>query len=684
MEEPLEALMLALLLLAAVLVSSVIDQLVPKISSPLIQILLGLGIALLASSQIKIELDDKLFLVLFIAPLLYDEAKNIDKASLWRNRKPVLSLAIGLVLATALVVGFAVHWLVPSISLFAAFALGAALGPTDAVAVASLSKETSISSRSKSILEGESLINDASGIVAFQFALAAATTGTFSLLNASLDFVVSFFGGILLGVVLGYVGNFLVRRVRSIGLENTTFHVLFEVFTPFIIYLVANVCHVSGVIAVVVAGLINVTSPKGVIGPSVSRMNIVSGSVWHVLTYALNGIVFVLLGTQLPLAMQDTWENVRITNSTLILLVFGLTFVLLATRFLWVLAMDLYHVRRDEKRRFGKGDLRSALITTFCGAKGTITLSIMFSIPTYAVYGPPNVPFPQRELLIFLACGVIVCTLLLATFVVPLLAPARDKGEEELRRIDQDAATTMDIMREVIEMLTAQQTRENRAETQAVIRSYNDRLARIKANNGIESEMNVELRVQALMWEYERAMELMERGVVSGVVAYRYMGRLEQAMQLLQHGKGHGTLKRWNGRFRALWHRGVRAVLRELPGNTELAEQTEEMRWLQTATRTYAVEHLEAAVASSQVPTEDAAAVLVEYQRSVAALHDARPTVTSVIKAGDRTEDIKRKAYTFELEQIQSAYEDDRLSRAHAQRMRESVQLMQMDLEDTV
>lgn len=189
----------------------------------------------------------------------------------------------------------------------------------------------------------------------------------------------------------------------------------------------------------------------------------------------------------------------------------------------------------------------------------------MFSIPTYAVYGPPNVPFPQRELLIFLACGVIVCTLLLATFVVPLLAPARDKGEEELRRIDQDAATTMDIMREVIEMLAAQQTRENRAETRAVIRSYNDRLARIKANNGIESEMNVELRVQALMWEYERAMELMERGVVSGVVAYRYMGRLEQAMQLLQHGKGHGTLKRWNGRFRALWHRGVRAVLRELP-----------------------------------------------------------------------------------------------------------------------
>ena len=430
-----ELLEFSLLMLAAVLLSSVIDQLVPKVSSPLIQIGLGLLIALVMGTQISIAFDPNLFLVLFIAPLLYDEAKNLDKKALWENKRPVLSLAVGLVIASALIIGFAVNWLVPSIPLAAAFALGAALGPTDAVSVASLSKQVKIPARSRNILESESIINDASGIVSFQFAIAAVVTGSFSLVDAGVDFLVEFVGGLLLGILLGLLGNWVVKRARSIGVENTNFHVLFEVLIPFLIYLVANVCHVSGVIAVVVAGLINVTSPKGVIGPSVSRMNIVSGSVWHVLTYALNGIVFVLLGTQLPLAMQDTWENVRITNSTLILLVFGLTFVLLATRFLWVLAMDLYHVRRDEKRRFGKGDLRSALITTFCGAKGTITLSIMFSIPTYAVYGPPNVPFPQRELLIFLACGVIVCTLLLATFVVPLLAPARDKGEEELRRI---------------------------------------------------------------------------------------------------------------------------------------------------------------------------------------------------------------------------------------------------------
>ena len=340
-----EALTLGLLLLAAVLASSLIDQIIPRISLPLIQIAIGLVIALVAGGDVKVTLDPELFLVMFIAPLLYDEAKHADKQALWRERQPVLSLAIGLVVATTLVIGFLLHAFVPSIPLAAAFALGAALGPTDAVAVSSLSKSVDIPKRQASMLKGELLLNDASGIVSFQFAIAAVLTGSFSLVNASVDFLVEFVGGLLLGVVLGLIGNGVVRRARSIGVENTNFHVLFEVLIPFLIYLVADVCHVSGVIAVVVAGLINVTSPKGVIGPSVSRMNIVSGSVWHVLTYALNGIVFVLLGTQLPLAMQETWENVRITNSTLVLLVLGLTFVLLATRFLWVLVMDLVHVR---------------------------------------------------------------------------------------------------------------------------------------------------------------------------------------------------------------------------------------------------------------------------------------------------------------------------------------------------
>ncbi|MEY8460777.1 cation:proton antiporter [Eggerthellaceae bacterium 24-137] len=680
-----EALTLSLLMLAAVLVSSLIDQIIPRVSLPLIQIALGFIIAIVAGGDVRVTLDPELFLVLFIAPLLYDEAKRADKVALWRERKPVLSLAIGLVVATALVIGFAVHAIVPSIPLAAAFALGAALGPTDAVAVSSLAKQVDIPERQASMLKGELLLNDASGIVSFQFALGAVVTGTFSLVTAGTDFLIEFVGGLLFGAVFGLLGNWIVKTARSIGVENTNFHVLFEVLIPFLIYLVSDACHVSGVIAVVVAGLINVTSPKGVIGPAVSRMNIVSGSVWHVLTYALNGIVFVLLGTQLPQAMRETWDDTTITNTTLIALVLGITFLLLFTRFLWVIVMDWVHVRHAEGRRFTRRDVRSALITTFSGAKGAITLSIMFTIPVHLVYPDLayKVLFPQRDLLIFLACGVIVCTLLLATFVVPLLAPARNEAEEELRRIDRDAATTLDIMRDVIEMLTAQQTSENRVETQAVIRSYSDRLSRIKESNGIEDEPNVLLRVRALRWEYDRTAELVENEEVSSVVGYQYLTRLERTMDLLEHGRGTGRMRRLGIRTRALLHRGVNAALRELPGTT-MAARTEEMKRLQIAARVYAMEHLEEAVASSQVPTEDAAELLMEYQRATAALRSGRPTVTAVIKVEDRANELKRMAYHYELEQIQAAYEADELSRATAKRLRENVQLMQMDLEDTV
>ena len=399
-----ELLEFSLLMLAAVLLSSVIDQLVPKVSSPLIQIGLGLLIALVMGTQISIAFDPNLFLVLFIAPLLYDEAKNLDKKALWENKRPVLSLAVGLVIASALIIGFAVNWLVPSIPLAAAFALGAALGPTDAVSVASLSKQVKIPARSRNILESESIINDASGIVAFQFAIAAAVTGTFSLVGATANFFFAFLGGVLVGVALGLTGNFIVRRVRSWGLENTTFHVLFEVFVPFIVYLVANALGTSGIIAVVAAGILNVVSPRA-IGPSVSRMNIVSASVWRVLTFALNGIVFVLLGTQLPRAMQRTWENVTIDNDVLI----G---YILAARFLWVLIMERVH--RQRRGRMTLDELRSTAIMTLAGPKGTITLAVAFTIPF---------SIPQRELLLFLACGVIVVTMLLATFAVPLIAP---------------------------------------------------------------------------------------------------------------------------------------------------------------------------------------------------------------------------------------------------------------------
>ena len=173
-------------------------------------------------------------LLLIIFAFLKRGLMSVKYSLLW------LALAVGLVIASALIIGFAVNWLVPSIPLAAAFALGAALGPTDAVSVASLSKQVKIPARSRNILESESIINDASGIVSFQFAIAAAGHRYILAGRRTANFFFAFLGGVLVGVALGLTGNFIVRRVRSWGLENTTFHVLFEVFVPFIVYLVAN------------------------------------------------------------------------------------------------------------------------------------------------------------------------------------------------------------------------------------------------------------------------------------------------------------------------------------------------------------------------------------------------------------------------------------------------------------
>ncbi|MEG0791140.1 MAG: Na+/H+ antiporter [Gordonibacter sp.] len=683
-----ETLVLALLMLAAVLLSSIIDQLVPKITSPLIQIGLGLLIALFATNQIDLTFDPDLFLVLFIAPLLYDESRSVDKVALWRNRKPVLSLAIGLVVVTALIVGFAMHWLEPSIPLAAAFALGAALGPTDAVAVASLSRDADIEPRSKSILEGESLINDASGIVSFQFALAFAVTGTFSLFDASIDFAISFFGGIAIGIVLGYLGNLLVRRVRNWGLENTTFHVLFEVFTPFIVYLAAHQMGTSGIIAVVAAGLMGVVSRRRATGPSISRMNIVSSSVWRVLSFTLNGVVFVLLGTQLPRAMKSSWGDVSINNGVLIGYVLLITLICLLIRFIWLVIMEFVHSRslaRDQRPGW-RSDLKSALVMALAGPKGTITLAVMLTIPYLIPANNGTSPdlleyFPQRNLIIFLACGVIVVTLLIATFIVPLIAPKKGPTEEDLRCDETQAS--LDMLRAVIEELTARQTSENRGATQRVIHQYNNRIARIKATNDIASEPNTALRLRALNWERDYVLQLIEREEVYPIVGYQYLSRLARAEDLMKHHLGRWSLQNAYLRLRALLRTGWHRLVRGLPGVSP-TERTKAIRELQIQGSEHVVELLQHVLTSPDCnePAEDVSALVLEYQHIIMLLRDAKPPLQSLSSMAEKAVDIERWALQLELEQIQTYYEAGNLCRSSAKRLRENVYLMQIDLED--
>ena len=677
-----EALELILLYFIAVLVSSIVDQLIPKVYSPLIQIVLGLLIAVFAIAPISPALDPELFLVLFIAPLLYDEARRANRIELWKNKGPVLALAIVLVFISTFVVGTIVHLLIPSIPLAAAFALGATLGPTDAVAVAALPKDIDIGQRQRSILKGESLINDASGIVAFQFAIAAVVTGTFSIVDASLTFCLSFFGGLAIGIVLGFAANLIVRWVRSLGLDNTTFHVLIDVFLPFAVYLAAEAFGASGIIAVVAAGL-TFSATKHDIGPAYSRTNIVSASVWKTVSFTLNGIVFVLLGTQLPKAMQGTWDDVSIGNLELFGYVIVITLAVVFFRFVWILAMEGIGVLRDEgQAKMNRENLRSALIMTLGGSKGAVTLAIAFTIPMYIA---AEQLFPQRELIIFLASGVILVTLLLSNFVLPLFAIKERRTEDDEAQREQDVEAHIDILRSVIEELTARQTAQNRRAVQSVVHQYNKRIARVKETHDINDDVDLSARLEALAWQKEYVSQAISDGAVSPKVGYKYLkdlARTERRLERIEKSK-LVNIQISTSLFHPVAQ--LRNMLRRFTPIKNTDEQ-EELLQLKIAAQTHTAKRLHAGIAEDDAPTEDASALWLLYQRSINRLRAEQnaSVAPSLAKIQSKTNEMQRVAYELELDAIRTAREEERLSPRYAKYLHGNVMLMMLDLEGTV
>lgn len=684
-----------LILAAAVLVSSVINQVVRGVSTPLIQIGIGILLAVCGITTSNFTIDPELFLVLFIAPLLYHEAHTTDKAALWSNRTMIVSLAVGLVIVTVLVAGFALNLVQPSIPLAAAFALAAALGPTDAVAVVSLSERVSLTKRQSALLSGECLINDASGIVSFQFSVAALTTGSFSLLDASASFVVSFFGGIAVGLLFAAVLAFTVSRVRNLGLEDTTFHVLFEVVTPFLVFLVAEHLHVSGILAVVACGLAESFFKRSE-GPEMARLKIVSTSVWRIFGFILNGVVFVMLGLQLPRAMSDTWAERSVSNPELIALVLMLTFIVLGVRMLWFMGISFIgrkqHAREEQRnsggtpeqvrkvlksvRFFTKDALRESCALSLAGPKGAITLSIMFTLPYSLDFMGGG--FSQRDFLIFLACGVILCTLLLANFVLPLLVP---DAEKEYVTDDQ---ASIDVLRAVIEDLAARQTKENRRATQVVLDQYSRRIDRIKQGSDLDFEDDSLLRLRVFEWQQEYALQAMESEEVSPLASYRLLRRLRQSIDLLSHKRDGWWLLGIVRRHVSLFVRSVLRLLSDKEPFSDAFAEEREARDLQVKCLEYALQNLRAHLDGDVYRTEHVSAIMLEVQRDLRRAKRMRSDIGTIASTKDKATEVRRYGYFLELEHIQDMYESGRINRSTAKHMRENVHMMQLDLEDKV
>ncbi len=694
-----EMLEFVLLLLAAVLVSAVLDQMMPRVSLPLVQIAIGAIVILLVGTPVDVAIDPELFLVLFIAPLLFDESRHASKRGLWDNKGSIVSLAIGLVIVTVLVVGFVLNWIEPSIPLAAAFALGAALGPTDAVAVTALGKDIRLTGRQKSLLSGEALINDASGVVSFQFAIAAAVTGAFSLVDAAQSFAISFFGGIAIGLIVGFLALLAMKAIRGYGYESITVHVVFEVFTPFIVFLAAEHFGTSGILAVVAAGLLITLLPQKPT-PVAARLKIASNSVWETLVFVINGVVFVMLGMQLPKAIMPSWRSDEVSSLLLCGLVLLVTALVVGVRFIWVLVME--RCDSSAKRRTGKQLVRDALVTTLSGPKGAVTLSIIMTIPFTLSTGEA---FPQRDTLIFLASGVILCTLLLANFVVPVLAPKEDSPDETE---EQDVnAVTIDILKRVIRQLREQKTPQNESSTQIVIRQYSERIKRLRRQNTSAPRL-VELRAGALAAQTRMVEARIQSGDLTREEGSRELERLNSARRLLMraHTRREKLGEVWSRVKVGVMHarRNLDRMVRHVVDD-EL--QLERSRQLRIELEECALNYYLGRMDDADLEVADGAGVLAAECRSTlsflraanepavlaranvagsvigvdaggmrGALQSMDTQKIQVIKA--RVTDVEAEALRLELEEIQAMRDEGRLTRDAARELREEVYLLQM------
>ncbi|REG60664.1 sodium/proton antiporter (CPA1 family) [Paraburkholderia sp. BL6669N2] len=421
-----------LILLLAVAASGALTRVLPiALPLPLVQIAIG---ALLAWPRLGLHVtfDPEIFMMLFIPPLLFADGWRIPKREFFMARRSILMLALGLVFMTVLVVGYFVHALVPSISLPVAFALAAVLSPTDAVALSSIVGKGKIPGRLMHILEGEALMNDASGLVALKFAIAAALTGVFSLRDASISFVIIAVGGLATGAAVSWLFGFVSAHFLNLTEEGDPAPgVVMTLLIPFAAYLVAERFELSGILAAVAAGMMMNYTTIVTAGPASSRVR--ASSTWTMIEFVFNGMVFILLGLQFPhilgRALLDAHETSDAQVWRLIGYIAAVAGALYAMRFVWVWLLRYFASRSAAKQGMANAvpGLRTAAVTTVAGVRGAVTLAGVLSLPEVL---PGGAPLPGRDLAIFIASGVILVSLIVAVVALPLLLSGWRRGKD--------------------------------------------------------------------------------------------------------------------------------------------------------------------------------------------------------------------------------------------------------------
>ena len=368
-----------------------------------------------------VDLDPELVFFIFLPPLLYSGGWQTDWSSFKENLRPIGLLAIGLVVTTTGVVGLVVHALVPSFGWASAFVLGAIVSPPDAVAAGSVFERFSVPRRIMAILDGEGLVNDATALVIYRFAVAAAVTGTFSIFSASIAFVGVSIGGVAVGLAFGYGITEATIFLRKLALSDYLIDNAIALIAPYTIYVTAETLHASGVLATVVAGVFISRQSNRIYEPG---GRLVASAVWDLMIFLFNGVVFVLIGLELrsivrnpTFAARELWIGIAV--SVLVIVV----------RFAWVYPAT-YVPRlfwKSINRREGVPSWRFVFVIAWSGMRGIVSLASALALPQLTAAGRA---FPARNEIIFITFCVIFVTLVgQGLSLIPLLKWLRIDGE---------------------------------------------------------------------------------------------------------------------------------------------------------------------------------------------------------------------------------------------------------------
>ncbi|HAY0634668.1 TPA: Na+/H+ antiporter [Serratia marcescens] len=412
-----------LILILVVSLSGVVTRMLPfQVPLPLMQIAIG---ALLAWPHfgLHVDFDPELFLVLFIPPLLFADGWKTPTREFLHHGREILGLALVLVLITVVGVGYLIYAMVPGIPLVAAFALAAVLSPTDAVALSGIVGKGRIPKPIMGVLEGEALMNDASGLVSLKFAIAVAMgTMVFTVGGATLEFLKVAIGGLLAGVAVTWTYSKSLRVMSRWSGDDPATQIVFLLLLPFASYLIAEHIGVSGILAAVAAGM--TISQSGVIRNAPLAMRLRANSVWAMLEFVFNGMVFIMLGLQLPGILETSILQAELDPTIQTWYLFAdvatIYAALLVLRFTWLWIMKKTSNRFMKKRplQFGDYSTRELWVASFAGVRGAITLAGVLSIPLLLSDGTA---FPARYQLVFIAAGVILLSLIVGVLALPLL-----------------------------------------------------------------------------------------------------------------------------------------------------------------------------------------------------------------------------------------------------------------------